>query len=181
MTPEPPGASGPSGRLLPPGPAEVARISIGGPETLDLEAIAPVHAAAFAEPPYSEPDATDLLRGAPRHAQRDGFVLAIARDGESVVGFAYGVTAHPRLDWVAELVDVPGTVSELVELAVHPCAHGRGIGAGLLEAVLEDRPEPVTVLQTHDGDGPAMRLSLRMGFRRIGRTTVGVAMAKQLR
>lgn len=168
-----------------------ARIDVGGPEAVDLDELAPVYAAAFAGPPYSEPDAADLFRRLPRHRERSGFVLAVARDDEHAVGFAYGYTGRRGEVWTDFVAGALGPERadamlgghlELVELAVLPEAQGRGIGGALLAAVLRGRGEPRALLQTHDADTPAMRLYRRAGFERLVVATHGdVVLVKELR
>ena len=167
----------------------MAEIVLGAPETVDLDALAPVYAAAFAAPPYSEPDAADLLRRLPQHRDRRGFVLAVARDGEQIVGFGYGYTGSRGEVWTERTAEALGPERaeqllgghfELVELAVLPDTQGHGIGAALLEALLAARPEPRALLQSHDGDTAAMRLYLRAGFERLVDVPFGVVLAKEL-
>ena len=65
-------------------------------------------------------------------------------------------------------------------LAVLPTARERGIGTALLQAMLRDRAEPRVLLQTHDGDTPAMRLYERAGFRRLAALPPDVALIRDL-
>jgi ribosomal protein S18 acetylase RimI-like enzyme len=168
----------------------MTEISLGGRTAVDLDVLAPVYAAAFAAPPYSEPDAADLLRRLPQHQDRQGFVLAAAREGERVVGFGYGFTGARGEIWTERVAAALGPERagrllgghfELVELAVLPETQGRGIGAALLDGVLATRPEPRVLLQTHDGDTPAMRLYLRAGFERLVEVGFEVVLVKALR
>lgn len=168
----------------------MAELSLGGPESVDLDELAPVYAGAFAAPPSSEPDASGLLRRLPQHRQRSGFTLAVCRDEERVVGFGYGYTGSRGEVWTERVAEALGPERaeqllgghfELVELAVLPEAQRRGIGGALLAGLLAGRSEPRALLQTHDGDTAAMRLYLRFGFSRLADVPFGAVLVKELR
>lgn len=158
------------------------RVVVGGPEEADLAELAPVYAAAFAAPPYAEADASALVRRLPPHRERAGFAAAVARDDGRATGFAYGYTGRPGQYWTDLVAAVLGQPLdghfELVELAVHPDAQGRGAGRALLEALLDGRPEPRVLLQTHDGDTAAMRLYRRLGFVRLVEVPGGIVLER---
>ena len=113
-----------------------------------IERAADCYIATFSQPPYNEPaDAhegfVDRVR---RYSARDGFVLAVAADGNAVVGIALGVTAHPG-DWWRDTVAQQLTLAEqrewlgdacleFVHLAVVPTRQGSGLGGALHEAVV---------------------------------------------
>ena len=170
--------------------APTPRIDLVGPEAVDATALAPVYTAVFREPPWSEPDASDLLHRLPIHRLRPGFRLALALEHGEVVGFAYAYTGEGTGGWVERLTAVLGTEAAgrllgghlvLAELAVLPAARGRGTGTALLDAMLRDREEPRVLLQTRDADTPAMRLYERAGFRRLAALPPDVALIKDLR
>jgi ribosomal protein S18 acetylase RimI-like enzyme len=167
-------------------PARLAHVSA---EAIDVEALASVYTVVFREPPYSEPDASDLRRRLPIHGERPGFRLVTASVDDQVVGFAYGYTGEGRGRWIERLAAQLGAETAgrllgghlvLAELAVLPSVRGRGIGAALLDAMLRDRAEPRVLLQTHDGDTPAMRLYERAGFRRLAAMPPDVALIRDL-
>lgn len=56
----------------------------------------------------------------------------------------------------------------MVLLAVHPDAGRRGVGAGLLEALMVGAGARTHWLQTTDIDSPARRLYLRHGYKELG-------------
>lgn len=166
-----------------------ATVTVGGGSSVDLEALAPVYAVAFLEPPYSEPDDAGLRRRLPSHRRLPGFALATAQLDGQVVGFSYGLTARHDDWWAAALTDALGPhradevladCFELVELAVAPAARGCGLGSALLRALLRDRSEQRALLATHDGPTAAMRLYEREGFSRLAPLPLGVAMTKEL-
>jgi ribosomal protein S18 acetylase RimI-like enzyme len=138
--------------------------------------VADVYREAFGASPYFEGE-REVARFAeealPRHAAREGFRCAVAREEGVVVGFAYGYTTAPGQwwhDWVTSLLG-PALAEEwmtdafeLVELAVRPAAQGRGTGGRLHDVVLAARPHRTALLSTRDEDTPARRLYRRRGW-----------------
>lgn len=133
-----------------------------------------VYAAAFARPPYSDPDRGDEVRERllDTHARRDGFSAFVALDGDDVVGMTYGYTGKPGQWWHDTVAgnltrDAAsrwlGDSYELVEIAVSPSRQRRGVGTLLIERLLRDRPEATCVLSTRT-DSEAHRLYSRLGF-----------------
>jgi ribosomal protein S18 acetylase RimI-like enzyme len=169
--------------------ASPAQLALVEPEEIDVEALAAVYAVVFREPPYSEPDASDLRLRLPIHRERPGFRLVTASVDDEVVGFAYGYTGGANGRWVDKLAARIGAEIAarllgghlvLAELAVLPAARGRGLGKALVDAMLRDRTEPRVLLQTHDGDTPAMRLYERAGFQRLAALPPDVALIRDL-
>jgi ribosomal protein S18 acetylase RimI-like enzyme len=142
---------------------------VGAAEDAAVDA---VYRAAFAdEAGGASPDFLD--RELRVHRDREGFSFVGAVDGGELIGFVYGVTGrrgqwwsdHVALHAPVELVDVwVGGHFEVVELAVLPEARGRGVGAALMIALLEDRPEPCALLATWQHDSPSRRLYERLGW-----------------
>jgi ribosomal protein S18 acetylase RimI-like enzyme len=169
--------------------ASPARLAVVPAGAIDVEALAAVYEVVFREPPYSEPDASDLRLRLPIHRERPGFRLVTASVDDEVVGFTYGYTGSASGRWIERLAaQLDAATAErllgghlvLAELAVLPAARGRGTGAALLDAMLRDRAEPRVLLQTHDGDTPAMRLYERAGFRRLAALPPDVALIRDL-
>ncbi|MGI8926988.1 MAG: GNAT family N-acetyltransferase [Tepidiformaceae bacterium] len=134
-----------------------------------------VYSAAFAEPPYSDPDRGSEIRNRLRdvHSRRPGFraFAAIVEPG-SVAGMTYGYTGEAGQWWhdsVRRRLQPDGVRSwlersyELVEVAVAPAHQGRGIGAALIGCLLGGRPESTCVLSTRI-DSRAHLLYRRLGF-----------------
>lgn len=134
-----------------------------------------VYGAAFAPPPYSDPGRGVEVRQRilEVHSARPGFrgFVATGEKG-NVVGMIYGYHGLPGQWWhdaVVRAVDRDtasrwfGDSYELVEVAVHPSAQGQGIGATLIQALLEGRGEATSVLSTRT-DSMAHHLYRRIGF-----------------
>jgi ribosomal protein S18 acetylase RimI-like enzyme len=104
---------------------------------------------AFSGPPWDESDGQALAFTAalPDWAARDGFAAAWAREGATVIGFAFRVRTPQPVPWEgfygllrdrfgAGVDDLAGAV-EVVELAVRPGARGGGLGRALLDAIVD--------------------------------------------
>ena len=153
----------------------IMSISASGPL---FEGAIAVYGEAFSRPPYSDPDRGVEIRQRIRetHAHRPGFKLLVACSGpERVAGMAYGYHGSNGQWWhdtvVRALKPIPaaewlGDSYELVEIAVHPAMQGLGIGAALIETLLEGRPEATCVLSTRT-DSEAHRLYRRLGFEEL--------------
>lgn len=137
-----------------------------------------VYGEAFAQPPYSDFNRGAEIRQRLReaHSRRPGFRFLVACSSpERVVGMAYGYHGSAGQWWhdtVSEALDPLiagewlGDSYELVEIAVHPAVQGNGIGADLIEALLEPVRESTCVLSTRT-DSDAHRLYQKLGFAHI--------------
>jgi ribosomal-protein-alanine N-acetyltransferase len=89
--------------------------------------------------------------------QIDTRYFLVALDGDRVVGYA-GLCAYPDEAFVQTI-------------AVATDAQGAGLGARLLQALLDEaarRRKTTVSLEVRADNGPAQRLYERFGFRRIG-------------
>lgn len=66
----------------------------------ELDDLAPVYEAVFAEPPYLEGprDVAEFLERYQREHKTPGFRLVLARDAGKLAGFAYGLPSRPPPD-----------------------------------------------------------------------------------
>ena len=116
-----------------------------------VAALLPLEAELFADEPWSAGLFwSELGQVATRH-------YVVALDGDDVVGWA-GLCDYPDEAWVQTM-------------AVAPAAQGRGTGALLLAALLEEaerRRSRVVSLEVRADNGPAQRLYERSGFVRTG-------------
>jgi len=153
---------------------------LDGPGALAvLDELAATYRAAFTAAPYSETEervrqvTTEQL---PSQAARDGFRCSVVREAGRMRGFCYGFTGRAGQWWTDHVIaQVPEAMArewvgghlEVVELAVHPAAQGRGYGAALVDLLLEGAEEERALLCTWPrGDGrlPAVRLYERLGW-----------------
>lgn len=135
-----------------------------------------VYARAFAGRPYNmEPAANErslTARLGRVHAYKPGLLAIAAVSGERVAGMTYGYHLEQG-DWWGDLVRdrlSPESQQEwlsdafvAVELAVDPEFQGQGLGATLMESLLEGRPEQTALLSTRT-DARAHHLYRRLGF-----------------
>jgi GNAT superfamily N-acetyltransferase len=112
-----------------------------------------------------------------RHRSRDGYRQVLAREGDRLIGFAWGYTGERGQYWsdlvVRELgARVDGWVGghfEFVELAVIHEARGKGVGGQLHDALLADVHHSRALLATSDSpDDPAVRLYASRGWGSLG-------------
>jgi ribosomal protein S18 acetylase RimI-like enzyme len=112
-----------------------------------------------------------------RHRAREGFRLAIARDGERLVGFTWGYVGERGQywsDWVVR--ELPGEVTqdwvgghfEVVELAVLEDWRRHGLGRRLHDVLLDGISSDRALLATDNRDSPALRLYTSHGWTKLG-------------
>ncbi len=113
-----------------------------------------------------------------RHRQ-PGFVLAAARHGGYLVGYAAGLPLRPSTSWWQNLTsplpadvtgEYPGRTFALTELVVRAPWRRQGIAAGLHRLLLADRPEERATLTVPPGAAAAQRAFRNWGWRKIART-----------
>jgi GNAT superfamily N-acetyltransferase len=113
--------------------------------------------------------------------RQPGFVLAEARHGGYLVGFASGMPLRPSTSWWKDLTtplpaDVttehPGRTFALTELLVRSSWRRQGIGRSLHDLILDPagRPEERATLTVAPGAGPAQNAFRNWGWRRVART-----------
>jgi len=116
-----------------------------------VEALLPIEAALFGDEPWTARTFwSELGQVGTRH-------YLVALDGPDPVGYA-GLCDYPDEAWVQTL-------------AVAPTHTGRGLGARLLTALLEEaerRRQRVVSLEVRADNEPAQRLYARHGFTRTG-------------
>lgn len=111
--------------------------------------------------------------------RQPGFVLAEARHGDYLVGYAAGMPLRPATSWWRELTtplpdDVtaehPGRTFALVELLVRAAWRRQGIGSELHDLVLANRPEERATLTVLPTAAPAQGAFAKWGWHKIART-----------
>jgi ribosomal protein S18 acetylase RimI-like enzyme len=114
--------------------------------------------------------------------RQPGFVLAEARHGGYLVGYAFGAPLRPSTSWWRELTtplpeevttEHPGRTFALVELAVRPSWRRQGIAGALHDLILEDRPEERATLTVQPAATAAQNAFRKWGWRKVARTRDG--------
>ncbi|MFD8085416.1 GNAT family N-acetyltransferase [Kitasatospora sp. NPDC059722] len=153
---------------------------LDGAQTAFLEEqLKAVFAEAFAEPPYGEgpPDVERAFRRFRSQVRRRGFRAAVAFDGETVVGMAYGYPLAAGTGWWDTLVE---PVAEdlrfedgkrtfgLFELAVRPAWRRRGVATEMHRALLNGLENQRVMLNSHPEATAAQAAYRAWGYRRVG-------------
>lgn len=111
--------------------------------------------------------------------RQPGFVLAEARNGGYLVGYACGMPLRPSTSWWKELTtplpdetvaEHPGRTFALTELAVRAAWRRQGIGGALQSLILGGRPEERATLTVPPGASAAQHALRSLGWHRIART-----------
>jgi GNAT superfamily N-acetyltransferase len=132
-----------------------------------------LHAEACADDAASFADRLRVQRRQP------GFVLAEARHGGYLVGYAFGMPLRPSTSWWRHLTtplpdevtaEHPGRTFALVELLVRASWRRQGIGRALHDLILENRPEERAALTVPPAATPAQNAFRSWGWRKVART-----------
>ena len=139
-----------------------------------------LHAEVYADPPYRRADDAEVYPGRFRVQRRQpGFVLAEARHGGFLVGYAAGMPLRPSTSWWRELTTAvpdditeehPGRTFALVDLLVRASWRRQGIGAELHHLILDGRPEERATLTVLPAAAPAQNAFRTWGWHRVART-----------
>ena len=126
------------------------------------------------------PDDTEPFAGRFGVQRRQpGFVLAEARHGGYLVGYAFGMPLRPSTSWWRHLTtplpgevtaEHPGRTFALAELLVRASWRRQGIGRALHDLILQDRPEERAVLTVPPAATPAQNAFRKWGWRKVART-----------
>jgi ribosomal protein S18 acetylase RimI-like enzyme len=111
--------------------------------------------------------------------RQPGFVLAEARHGGYLVGYAFGMPLRPSTSWWRHLTtplpdevttEHPGRTFALIELAVRSSWRRQGIGGTLHDLILDDRSEERATLTVQPTATPAQQAFQKWGWRKVART-----------
>lgn len=146
-----------------------------------LDVFLPAYAEIYVEPPYCEGpgDVAEFRDGYQAQAQRPGFRLVLARDGEEVVGFTYGYRLPPDTRWWSNLLEpLPGDFTRetgdrtfvIIELAVRKPWRRQGVAAALHARLLDGLDvERVTLTMRPEPEAaPAQSAYAAWGYRKVG-------------
>ena len=139
-----------------------------------------VHAEVYAEPPYRWDDDQQarFARRFPVLCRQPGFVLAQARHGEYLVGFAFGLPLRPSTDWWRDLTtplpaevttEYPGRTFALTDLVVRAPWRRQRIGETLHDLIMGGRREERSTAIVMSAAGAAQSAGATWGWRKIAR------------
>jgi len=139
-----------------------------------------VHAEVYADPPFERHDDAASFAGRFRVQRRQpGFVLAEARRGGYLVGYATGMPLRPSTSWWRDLTtplpddvtaEYPGRTFALTDILVRASWRRQGIGRALHDLILQSRPQERATLAVLPGATPAQSAFQSWGWRKIART-----------
>ena len=137
-----------------------------------------LHAEVYADPPYQQADDLDYPRRLAVQRRQPGFVLAEARNGGYLVGYAAGLPLRPSTSWWRDLTtplppavttEHPGRTFALTDLLVRASWRRQGIGGELHALLLDGRPEERATLTVPLGAGAAQAAFRSWGWRKVAR------------
>jgi GNAT superfamily N-acetyltransferase len=154
---------------------------LGGAEAgAHADELQALHAEVCAGPPYDREEDAARFAGRFRVQRRQpGFVLAEARHGGYLVGYAAGFPLRPSTSWWRHLTapvpeditaEHPGRTFELAELLVRAPWRRQGVGGALHDLVLRHRPEERATVTVLPAAGPAQAAFRNWGWRKVART-----------
>jgi hypothetical protein len=147
-----------------------------GAHEADLQAL---HAEVYAGPPYlRDEDPAEFARRFRVQRRQPGFVLAEARSGGYLVGYAAGMPLRPSTSWWRDLTtrlpgevttEHPGRTFALIDLLVRASWRRQHIGEALHGLVLSGRPEERATLAVLPAAAPAQSAFQSWGWRKVAR------------
>ena len=160
-------------------PGLAFRLLDGGQAAEHADDYAGLHAEVYGDPPYRRADDAEVYPGRFRVQRRQpGFVLAEARNGGYLVGYAAGMPLRPSTSWWRELTtplpaevteEHPGRTFALADLLVRASWRRQGIGAELHDLILDGRPEERATLTVLPAAAPAQNAFRTWGWRKVAR------------
>jgi GNAT superfamily N-acetyltransferase len=138
-----------------------------------------LHAEVYADPPYGRNDAALFADRFRVQRRQPGFVLAEARHGGYLVGYAAGVPLRPSTSWWRDLTaplpeevtaEHPGRTFALIEVLVRASWRRQGVAHTLHDLILRNRREERATLTVPPAATPAQNAFRKWGWRRVART-----------
>jgi GNAT superfamily N-acetyltransferase len=171
-------------------PAKVEKVVVPAPDvTFQLldgtqaaahaDELQALRAEVHADPPYGRDNDAALFLDRFRVRRRQpGFVLAEARHGGYLVGYAYGMPLRPSTSWWRDLTtplpeevttEHPGRTFALVELVVRASWRRQGIARALHDLILANRAEERATFAIVPAATPAQSAFRKWGWRKVAR------------
>ena len=139
-----------------------------------------LHAEVYADPPYGQDgDAAGFADRFRVQRRQPGFVLAEARSGGYLVGYAAGMPLRPSTSWWRDLTtrlpeeitaERPGRTFALIDLLVRASWRRQGIGQELHDLILAGRPAERATLTVLPAAVPAQQAFREWGWHKVART-----------
>jgi GNAT superfamily N-acetyltransferase len=152
----------------------------GGEAAARADEFAGLHAEVYADPPYRQADDAEVYPPRFRVQRRQpGFVLAEARHGGYLVGYAAGMPLRPSTSWWRDLTtplpaevtaEHPGRTFALTDLLIRASWRRQGIARDLHDLILAGRPEERATLTVLPAASAAQSAFRAWGWRKVGRT-----------
>jgi GNAT superfamily N-acetyltransferase len=149
----------------------------GSDASAEVASLVDPYFAAYAEDPdigHSIYAREAFLTRTKRQAGSEGFRLVVARAGDRVVGFSFGLPFPAGRWWRGDSTSEPPAEIlnvdkfSVIELVVIPEYQGQGLASRLMKFVLEGRQEPFAMLLA-DKEGHARSIYDRWGWRAVQR------------
>jgi len=139
-----------------------------------------LHAEVYAAAPFRREEDPGVFAGRLRvQSRQPGFVLAEARHGGYLVGYAAGMPLRPSTSWWRDLTtplpeevtaEHPGRTFALLDLLVRAAWRRQGIGRDLHDLVLTGRPEERATVVVPPAATPAQNAFQSWGWHKVART-----------
>ena len=164
------------------GPGLTYQLLDGGRAAARAEEFGGLHAEVYADPPYRQADDEEYPRRFAVQRRQPGFVLAEARNGGYLVGYAAGMPLRPSTSWWRELTtplpdevtaEHPGRTFAVVDLLVRAPWRRQGIGRELHDLILDGRPEERATLTVLPAAAAAQHAFRAWGWRKVARAQAG--------
>ena len=161
---------------------EISFLLLDGDEAArQADDIVAAAAEVYADPPYrwGEDDVAEFGRRFAVQRRQPGFVLAEARHGGYLVGYAFGMPLRPATSWWRQLTtplpeemttEYQGRTFALADLAVRAPWRRQGVGTGMYRLIMANRSEERATLMVPSAAGPAQSAYQSWGWRKIART-----------
>jgi ribosomal protein S18 acetylase RimI-like enzyme len=161
-------------------PGIAFRLLDGTQAAEDTAELQELQAEVYADPPYQRPDAAGQFAARFRVQRRQpGFVLAEARHGAYLVGYAAGMPLRPSTSWWRDVTsplpeevtaEHAGRTFALTELLVRAAWRRQGIGRALHDLILAGRGEERATLTVRPAATAAQGAFRSWGWRKVART-----------
>ncbi len=138
-----------------------------------------LHSEVYVDPPYGLDDDGMFAERFRVQRRQPGFVLAEARRGGFLIGYAAGMPLRSATSWWRDLtaplpedvtLEYPGRTFALIELLVRASWRRQGIGRTLHDLILQGRREERATLTVLPAATPAQSAFHNWGWRKVART-----------